>query len=381
MACSVNRRRGRAVASVLAVLALAVPLGACGGSGSSGSASGGSGSGDGPKKTLRFAYFAGEKTSFGQLWTYWMDEVEKRTGGTIKFERFWDASLLKGPQMIEGLRDGRVDIAQVTPPFYPGKFPLTSVTELPFVSSNVPAGAQAISKIAAESEPVVQEWKKQGLKPLAWDIAAPGALGTKKPLTGVAGLKGLKIRGIDRSSQVLGAAGANLINLDLSEIYGAMQRGLIQGFFGIPFAFVGPLKFQEVAKNYADVGMGITTANALSMSEQGWSKLSKEQQDVMTAVSREIPAKLAETDGAAEDASCQALQQAGAKLTKFPPAEVAKLRAAGEQKVRSGWAKDVPSGVDANAFYGQWKSGTQAAEAQFPDYTIGLDRCAKSAPN
>lgn len=370
---SVTNRRGRLFACVLAAFGLALSVAACGGSGREG---GSSASGGDSPKTLRFAYFAGEKTSFGQLWTYYMDEVERRSKGSIKFERFWDASLLKAPQMVDGLRDGRADIAQVTPPFFPGKFPITSVTELPFVSNNVPAGAEAISELAADGQPVADEWKRQGLKPIAWNIAAPGALGTKTPLNDVAGLKGRKIRGNDRSSQVLKEVGVNLVNLDLSEIYGSMQRGLINGFFGIPFAFVGPLKFVEVAKNYTDIGMGITTANALTMSDQGWNKLSKNQQAIMTEVAKEIPAKLAETDGAAEDASCTALKEGGAKLSKFPPAEVDKLRQAGEQKLRDQWVKEVgKNGIDASAFYEKWKSATKAAEGQFPDYTLGLGRC------
>jgi TRAP-type C4-dicarboxylate transport system substrate-binding protein len=372
MTCSTVHSPRRTIAVVVASIGLALAAVGCGGTGEAGSAA----SGDDSPKTLRFAYFSGEKTSFGQLWTFWMDEVEKRSNGSIKFERFWDASLLKAPEMADGLRDGRVDVAQVTPPFYPGKFPVTSVTELPFVSENVPAGAQAISEMAAEG-PVAEEWKRNGLKPLAWNIAAPGALGTKEPLPNVAALKGRRLRGNDRSAQVLGMVGANLVNLDLNEIYGAMERDLIDGFFGIPFAFVGPLKFQEVAKNYTNIGMGITTANALSMSEQGWSRLSKEQQDVMIEVSKEIPAKLAETDGAAEDASCEALKAADAKLTSFPESEVEKLRAAGEEKLRSDWAKDVSqAGVDADAVYEDWTQRTADAEAQFSDYTLGLDRCA-----
>jgi len=369
------RRPGRALAALVAALALAVA--GCGGSGSTGggSDSGSSGSGGDSEKTLRFAYFAGERTSFGQLWSWWMDEVEKRTDGRIRFERFWDASLLKGPEMADGLRDGRVDVAQIVPPMYPGKFPLTSVTELPFVSENVPAGAQAIAEILREDDAFQEEWHKQGLVPLAWNIASPGALGTKEPVRTAEDLKGRKLRGIDRSSKVLGAMGANLVNLDVNEIYGAMERDLVNGFFGIPFAFVGPLKFPEVAKNYTDVGMGITTANAIAMSENGWKSLSPEVQQVMEEVSAEVPAKLAEFDGIAEDASCEAIRAEGATLSKLPAAETEKLRAAGEEKVREEWLDEVGGSVDGPAVYDEWVETTRAAERDFPDYRIGIERC------
>lgn len=373
------RRPGRALAALVAVLALLAA--GCGGSGSTdggGSGSGstsGSGSGGDSEKTLRFAYFAGERTSFGQLWSWWMDEVEARTDGRIRFERFWDASLLKGPEMADGLRDGRVDVAQIVPPMYPGKFPLTSVTELPFVSENVPAGAQAIAEILRENRDFQAEWQQQGLVPLAWNIASPGALGTKEPIRSADDLDGKKLRGIDRSSKVLGAAGANLVNLDVNEIYGGMERGLINGFFGIPFAFVGPLKFPEVAKNYTDVGMGITTANAIAMSEQGWESLSPEVQRVMAEVSAEVPAKLAEYDGIAEDATCEAIRAEDATLSKLPEAETEKLRAAGEEQVREEWLDEVSGSVDGQSVYDTWVETTRTAEGDFPDYRIGIERC------
>lgn len=347
--------------------AAALVLTACAGSGSSG---------DPGPQTLKFAYFSGENTSFGRLWSWWMDEVETRSGGSITFERFWDASLLQGPEMVGGLRDGRVDVAQVVPPMYPGKFPLTSVTELPFVSDNVPAGAAAITQLAQENEAVREEWSGQGLTPLAWNIAAPGSLGTTEPLAGADDLSGRSIRGIDRSSKVLGAAGANLVNLDLNEVYTGMERGLINGFFGIPFAFVGPLKFQEIAKHYTDVGMGITTANALAMSEKGWDSLTPEQQQVMIAVSAEAPAKLAEFDGATEDATCEAVRAAGATVTRFPQAEIDALRAAGEEQVRAEWVGEVAgSGVDGGVFYEEWKAAVAAGEAEYADYELGMTRC------
>lgn len=326
--------------------------------------------------TLRFAYFSGEATSFGRLWSWWMDEVEHRSGGSITFDRFWDASLLKGPEMVDGLRDRRVDVAQVVPPMYPGKFPLASVTELPFVSDNVPAGAQAILELSRRDPAMREEWDGQGLVPLAWNIASPGALGTTEPVRTAEDLRGRSIRGNDRSSQVLQMAGANMINIDLNDIYTGTERGLLSGFFGIPFAFVGPLKFPEVAKYYTNIGMGITTANALSMSREGWAELTPEQQRIMVDVSTEVPARLAGFEAAVDTTTCKAVRAAGASVSELPTAEVEELRAAGEERVRSAWIAEAGRrGEDGAAFYRSWVDGVHAAEADFPDFTLGMTRC------
>jgi TRAP-type C4-dicarboxylate transport system substrate-binding protein len=360
--------------AVLAAAIAALVMAGCGGSGGSGGASGGSSSA--AKETnqkLKFAYFLGEKTTFGQLWSWWMDEVEKRSEGTITFDRFWDGTLLKGEEMAEGLRDGRVDVAQVTPPMYPGKFPLTSVTELPFASNNVPAGAAAINKLAQENEALKNEYSSQHLVPLAFNIASPSALGTKKPIRTVEDLKGTKLRGIDRQSRLLKAAGANLVNMGPADIYAGIERGLINGFNGIPFGFVGALKFPEVAKYYTDLGMGITTANPLSMSEQGWSRLSARQQQVIREVSAEIPAKIAQFDTAAEDATCQVIKAEHATISILPEPEVAKLRKLGEPVVAD-WTKEA-GGAQAEQFRQEWLDAVKAAEGEYPDYELGMHRC------
>jgi TRAP-type C4-dicarboxylate transport system substrate-binding protein len=368
-----RRRTGLLVACVLAIVAMFAV--ACGGDDSEESSSSAGAAAEETKHELKFAYFLGEKTTFGQLWTWWMDEVEKRTDGTVTFpDRFWDGTLLKGEEMVDGLNDGRVDVAQITPPMYPGKFPLTTVTELPFASNNVPAGAAAIAKLAQENEALRNEYESKGAIPLAFNIASPSAVGTKKEIKTVADLKGTKLRGIDRQSQLLKKVGANLFNLGPADIYGAVERGLINGFNGIPFAFVGALKFPEIVKNYVDLGMGMTTANALSMSKRTWEKLSERQQQVIREVSAEIPAKLAEVDAQAEDATCEVIKKEGAKISVLPEAEVQKLRDLSEKELVPAWVKEA-GGQQAEEFRKVWLETVKAEEANYPDYTLGMHRC------
>ena len=131
--------RGATLTALLSTAALA--LTACGS---------GDASGDADERTLTFSYMAGEATPIGEVWTWWMDEVEDRSGGTLTFDRFWDATLLGATETVEGLADGRADVGQVLPTVYAGKFPLSSVGELPFESSNPAAVSQALGELGRE---------------------------------------------------------------------------------------------------------------------------------------------------------------------------------------------------------------------------------------
>ncbi|GAA1916530.1 TRAP transporter substrate-binding protein DctP [Nocardioides hwasunensis] len=363
-----NRRSARMAASACA-LALSATLAACGG--------GGDGAEAGGDRTLSFGYHTGEMTPIGQVWAWWMDEVESRTDGSITFDPYWDGTLVKGPDIVESLTDGRVDVSQVMPTLYTTTFPVTSVHELPFQSSNSPAVSAAMAELASDEDgAVAQEFEAKGLHPLAWAIGGSSALGTKDAIESVDDLDGVRIRGNDRSSKVMGAAGANIINMELADVYGSLDRGLIDGVYGVPFGFVGPLKYAEVVKNFTDTGMGVASANALTMSQELWDSLSDEQRDAIAEVNAEVPGKIAEFDAQFDAQSCEAVKEAGAELHVLDEAEVERLRDAGYDTVLAEWKE--AAGSDADAVLADYQAAVAAAEGDYPDYETGVASCFAS---
>ena len=66
-----------------------------------------------------------------------LDDIEKRTNGRIKFERYYSASLAKPPEMLEACGFGVFDIFTMVADYYPGKVPLSTVGGLPGAAENV----------------------------------------------------------------------------------------------------------------------------------------------------------------------------------------------------------------------------------------------------
>jgi TRAP-type C4-dicarboxylate transport system substrate-binding protein len=364
---STTTRRFTRVTATVGAFAAAVALSACGSTADE--------AGD-DSRTLSFGYHTGEKTPIGQVWAWWMEEVTDRTDGAITFETYWDGTLVKGPDIIESLNDGRVDVSQVMPTLYTTKFPVASVHELPFQSSNSPAVAVAMAELAAEDGPIRAEFEAENLVPMAWAIGGSSALGTADPVETVDDLKGVQIRGNDRSSKVMGAAGANIINMQLADVYGSLDRGLLDGVYGIPFGFIGPLKYAEVVKNFTDTGMGVASANPLSMSTDTWESLTDEQRKVIEGVNAEVPGKIAEFDAEYDKLSCAAVTEAGAKLNVLDASEVDKLKAKGFDSVYAEWkAAASDTGADADAVLADYQAAVAAAEGDFPDYKTGVASC------
>lgn len=357
------------IAAISLLATAALTLSACGGGGDSGASD---------ERELTFSYMSGEKTPIGEVWTWWLDEVESRSDGTLTFERFWDATLLPSTATMEGLNDGRADVAQVLPTVYAGKFPLTGIGELPFESSSPAAVSQALGELGSEEGgALASEWEGHGLVPLAWSIGSSSALATNEPIETAADLDGLRLRANDRGSKVLAEVGANLINIELAEVYGSMERGLVDGIYGIPFSFTGPLKYPEVADHFTDLGIGVSTVNALSMSQETWDSLTDEQREVIADVNDEIPAKIAEVEQTWDESSCEAVTAEGDSTFVLPQEESDKIRDAGKEKVDEEWRTQVTeAGEDAEAFYESYRTALEAAEADNPGIETGVARCA-----
>lgn len=363
-------RRHRTIRTSLTagLCALALALAGCGGSSEA----------QGEERTLTFTMMVGEQTPIGELWAWWLDEIEERTDGELVFDRYWDETLLKSAETMQGLNDGRADVGQVLPTVYAGQFPLTSVGELPFESSNAAAVAQALGTMGRDEESALaKEWAGHSLVPMAWSVGASSALATNEPVEDVEDLEGMRLRANDRGSRVLEAVGVNLINIELAEIYGSMERGLVDGIYGIPFSFAGPLKYPEVADHFTDLGIGVSTVNGLAMNEDTWASLTEEQREVITEVSTGVPAKIAEIEQGWDEDSCEVIREAGDSVSVLSEAESAKIEAAGKAEVLEAWKQEVrDAGDDPEAFYDEYRSMLEAAEEDHPTFQTGVERCA-----
>ena len=92
---------------------------------------------------MRFASFVAQNSEDGLWQTYWLNQITKASKGKIQFKEYWGGTLVGPTDMINALKTGEIQVGMVTAAYYPGQFPLTSVTAIPFVTANVPASSGA----------------------------------------------------------------------------------------------------------------------------------------------------------------------------------------------------------------------------------------------
>jgi TRAP-type C4-dicarboxylate transport system substrate-binding protein len=191
----------------------------------------------------------------------WTEEIKRRTGGRVEITVFPGASLCKPAQQYECARSGIADLAWGVTGWTPGRFPLTSVIELPFMHRTAAVGSQMLADLWDTH--LKREY--DDVHVLYLQVHPAGHINThSKPVRKLEDFKGMKIRTPTATvGDLLEMLGATKVGMPAPQIYESMSQKVIDGF-GMPFEALPPFRLHEVSKYHTEVGL-YTTAFAMFM--------------------------------------------------------------------------------------------------------------------
>lgn len=236
-------------------------------------------SADTERTTLRLHHFNSPKSIAHRLFIQpWADEVEKKSGGRVKIQVFPAMQLGGKPSdLYDQVRDGVVDIIWTIPGYTAGRFPLTEVFELPFLTGSATAASQALTEFH-------QKWMRDEYKdthPLVFHSTAPTHLHTtEKQIHVLEDLKGMKIRTPSRvSSETLSALGAIPVGMPVPAVYEALSRGVVEGT-AIPWTIMRPFRLHEVTNYHTEVDLS-RVLFVMTMNKQRYNELTPDAKAVI----------------------------------------------------------------------------------------------------
>ncbi len=174
----------------------------------------------------------------------WAKEVEKRTNGKVKITLFPGGTLTPASTCYDGVVKGISDIGMSVLGYTKGKFPLTEVIDLPLGYTNGMAATRLINQYYQKFKP--KEFEE--VKVLYLHAHGPGILHTKKAVSKLEDLKGLRIRCTGTAAKVVSALGGTPVSLPMGETYDALNRGMVDGSMA-PMESLEGWKWGEVVKS------------------------------------------------------------------------------------------------------------------------------------
>jgi TRAP-type C4-dicarboxylate transport system substrate-binding protein len=229
--------------------------------------------------------------------------------------------------------------------YTPGRFPLTESLELPFLWDSGVSATQALQALYRETPAVQGEYADARVLAL-WANGPAYLMAAHRPVRRLEDLKGLKLRSPGAlHTRAIEALGATPLSTPITEVYDALDRGVVDGTLSAPSTFAS-FNLVEVVRQATVSGLGVATF-FLVMNRQKWATLGSAAQRELEALSGEALALRAARICDETDATGMALaRERGIELYRLPAEEQRRWTAAAaavpEQWVSDAGRKGLP---------------------------------------
>ncbi len=207
----------------------------------------------------------------------WADDIEKESGGTIKATLFPSEQLGKAFDHYDMARDGIADVTYVNPGYQPGRFPIVSLGQVPFIFGDGHKGTQAF-------DAWYRKYAAKEMKDTHYCfgfIHDPGAIHSRSKKVMVPGdINGMKIRPAQSTiGQMVKALGGTNVQASAPESRDALERGVADAIT-FPWGSVFLFGIDKVTKYHMDVPL-YTTVFTYSMNKAVYDGMSAAQKKVI----------------------------------------------------------------------------------------------------
>jgi len=267
-------------------------------------------------------------------------EVAAKTGGQVKIELVYGEALAKATEMPDGIRGGAFEIGFLCASYYPGKFPLWTVLDLPMFTPDDITVQGRTQMAVAEHPAVLDEFKRWNVKLLVPVPLPQYQIMGKRRITKVEDFKGVRIRVSGLMAQVLEEYGAVKSLVPAPEVFPSLERGVVDAVtFPATYTFVS-YRIHEISKYFIDkISLG-TQPCFYGVSQSAWNKLSPQHQKLMLDLREGTLAEFVRAYSTADEKNYDEFKARGIEIINFPAAERAKLLANAE-KFWKAWVEDM----------------------------------------
>ena len=231
-------------------------------------------------RVFRFGHMLPADTLYNKAIIVFADEAGKLSGGKMKIDIYPSSQLGTIPEMLSATQVGSLTLTMAVPAWYSNFMKPIDAFTLPYIVSSPERLKASLDGVLGKE--ISRMGDAAGFHVLGyWLIGARHIVNKVRPVNKPADCQGLKIRVINSQVyiQAFRALGASTVALDPSELYVALQQGVVDGF-EYPLPDLVSIKLYEVSK-YLSLDAHTTDFFIVSINKAVWEGLSAEEQGVL----------------------------------------------------------------------------------------------------
>ena len=253
------------------------------------------------------------------------DLVAQKSGNKIQVKLFPGGTLGGDVQTVSALQGGTIEMTVLNAGILSSQVKAFEVFDFPFLFAT-PQEADAVVD-GPFGKGLFDKLAEKNLIGLAyWELGFRNLTNSKRPITKVEDIAGLKIRVIQSPIYIdmFSALGAAPTPMPFPEVYPALEQKAVDGQEN-PFTLIRTSKFYEVQKHLA-VTRHVYNPQAVLISKKLWDQLSPAEKKLIDDSADEAAKFQRELSRKQSDEALADLKKAGMQVTEFSPAEMQRLR-------------------------------------------------------
>jgi TRAP-type transport system periplasmic protein len=157
-----------------------------------------------------------------------VNDVDKATNGKLKIQLHPNASLFKAPEIKRAVQGGQAQAGEILLVNYENEDPLYGLDGIPFLATSY---AESLKLYKASRKALDDKLAKQGMKVLYAVPWPPQGIYTKRTLSSVADMKGLKWRAYSpATAKIAELVGAQPVTVQAAEVSQALATGVVDSY-------------------------------------------------------------------------------------------------------------------------------------------------------
>ena len=179
----------------------------------------------------------------------WVDRIQTQSGGRIAIEVFPASQLLGVDEIFDGVQAGVADIGWSMPGATPGRFPVMSILELPFM---FPDGETASRVVMELFEDGMMDAEFAGVEVLYLHTHGAGIVNSRQRIDTLEDMAGRRMRFPSPAARMmLEQLGAQTVGIPAPQVYESLERGVLDGV-AFPFDAMQGLRLGEQVSYHID---------------------------------------------------------------------------------------------------------------------------------
>jgi TRAP-type mannitol/chloroaromatic compound transport system substrate-binding protein len=293
------------------------------------------------QETLRIQTHYAPETASGKLAGQFVDDVQTMSNGDLKIEMFYSSSVVKSVETFDAASSGILDCDMTGGAYQTGKNPAFQFVGDIMGGYDTP-WQQYAWLYNGGFEAADNLYGKYNMKLIGWWVYGQESFASTKPIAGIDDLKDWKFRsppGLE--TEIFASLGAKPVVMDFTEIFTALETGIIDGADASVLANNVGLGLYDIAKHANYPGFHSMPSDHLACRKDKWEALPEHLKRIIDVAMQKLAFQTALTFEVKNPEAAKELTAKGITIHAWSDEDRAAFRKAA-QGAWEGWAEKTP---------------------------------------